>query len=356
MRPYATWIERRIGDIGRAYRAVRASDVGVHVAVPKLFQLVLNEKFSPTEVQMLGLLESCPVVPDTYVSKRQMLALQRRANPPDSARLCEDKIVFYKKCVENGLATPRVFAAVGLTPFETYGLPMVDSPDALRNLFEKEGPSDFVIKPVAGAHGQGVTGFKFDGRGCFTDGAGKRTSPEDIFAHISQWDFQKWFLQQRIFPHPDLVRLSGSQSLQTSRVVTCLDRDEPFVAIAYLRIIGGKEVWDNFNFGTSGNLLATIDVSSGRLLYVFGPIPLGTGITTHAHHPVTGVRFDSLTVPFMPEICELTMRAGRVFKPLRTVGWDVAITSTGAMLIEGNPWWDPLPTQQNMRAIAASLQ
>jgi hypothetical protein len=37
----------------------------------------------------------------------------------------------------------------------------------------------------------------------------------------------------------------------------------------------------------------------------------------------------------------LAERAARTFFPLRTVGWDIALTTDGPALIEGNPFWDP---------------
>jgi hypothetical protein len=332
------------------------SDTGVHVAAPKFLRLMMEEGFSTLEIQMLGLLTTNPAVPDTHVSKKKMERLQKRVNPPDARRLCDDKLLFYRRCSENALATPRVYAAVSLDDFETYGVPRVDSPAALLKLFQNEGPCEFVLKPVAGSHGEGVTTFKFDGKSSYTNAGGKM-SAEDIFAYISRWAFRKWFLQERIFPHPDLIRLADSQSLQTSRVVTCLsDKDEPSIAIAYLRIIGGNELFDNFNFGTSGNLLATLDIQRGRCKYVFGPVTSGPGICVHTQHPKTGILFETFTVPFMAEVCDLALRASHAFKPLKTVGWDVAITPTGSTLIEGNSRWDPLPTLENLRAVAASLR
>jgi len=34
------------------------------------------------------------------------------------------------------------------------------------------------------------------------------------------------------------------------------------------------------------------------------------------------------------------------FWPLRTIGWDVALTPNGPRIVEGNVWWDP-PNQHD---------
>ena len=38
---------------------------------------------------------------------------------------------------------------------------------------------------------------------------------------------------------------------------------------------------------------------------------------------------------------ELVTSAALTFLPLRTIGWDVALTPMGPVLIEGNAWWGP---------------
>ncbi len=58
----------------------------------------------------------------------------------------------------------------------------------------------------------------------------------------------------------------------------------------------------------------------------------------------------------MTEVQDLVRRAALAFAPLRTIGWDVAISDAGPSLIEGNVLWDPLPTRQDLRTVVASLQ
>jgi hypothetical protein len=53
------------------------------------------------------------------------------------------------------------------------------------------------------------------------------------------------------------------------------------------------------------------------------------------------VVFRGFAIPLWAEACALVERAALAFLPLRTIGWDVAVTPRGALLIEGNVTWDP---------------
>jgi hypothetical protein len=58
-------------------------------------------------------------------------------------------------------------------------------------------------------------------------------------------------------------------------------------------------------------------------------------------HPKTGIPFATVRLPHWPAARLLVCRAALVFAPIRTVGWDVALTTEGPVLVEGNVWWDP---------------
>ena len=57
-------------------------------------------------------------------------------------------------------------------------------------------------------------------------------------------------------------------------------------------------------------------------------------------HPDSHIPFLGREIPFYREAAGLAMSAHRLFPSLRTVGWDVAVTPDGPVLIEGNHNWD----------------
>ena len=61
-------------------------------------------------------------------------------------------------------------------------------------------------------------------------------------------------------------------------------------------------------------------------------------------------------VPRWPAVGKLACDAAKAFLPLRTVGWDVAITLDQPCLIEGNVTWDTLSGEPRMGEIYRFLQ
>jgi hypothetical protein len=355
LRARVDWTRRRFTDLGDLLVLLRGSPRALVPSLIRSIQLIARDRYAPAEIGMLGLLGQHGAIDETrLVSKRRMVELQHRVNPREQWSSTGDKLIFYHRCQAHGLATPHVFAALCREPCPAEAIPRVDDPAALLALLGGQ-PREFVLKPVGGSHGRGVLLLRFDGT-AFVDQDGDRRSAADLFAYADASGDRTWLFQERLYPHSSLVRLSGSPYLQTARIVTWLERDGSVrIPFAWLRIIVGSSAFDNFNFGTSGNLTATVDVPTGRLVHVLGPVH-GTSIAPVAVHPTSGASFEDFVVPLMPEVRDLAMRAAPAFAPLRTVGWDIGVTEQGPYLVEGNAMWDPMPTLEDFRSIVASLR
>ncbi len=58
---------------------------------------------------------------------------------------------------------------------------------------------------------------------------------------------------------------------------------------------------------------------------------------TYDKHPLTGFDFNSIKkIPYVPEAIEMVKKAALLIPDLRYIGWDVAITDNGPLIIEGN--------------------
>ena len=140
-------------------------------------------------------------------------------------------------------------------------------------------------------------------------------------------------VQPRLYNHADLADLA-KDSLIVIRAVTCLDRDGvPQMTHAMLRILAKIEPdWDtrpDWEYG------AAIDLETGRLGWLTGDKP-DTCLAWYDTHPVTGAPVLGRCIEQWPALRDLALRAHRVFANRIVIGWDLALTTQGPMVIEGN--------------------
>jgi hypothetical protein len=57
-------------------------------------------------------------------------------------------------------------------------------------------------------------------------------------------------------------------------------------------------------------------------------------------HPDTGVVFKDFKIPYYEDAVKLVCQAHTFFYNVRSIGWDVAISELGPVIIEGNDNWE----------------
>ena len=118
--------------------------------------------------------------------------------------------------------------------------------------FANDLPAEFVVKPTLGAHGKGFRLYCRD--------AADFSAPV-LYDHLTkstEWD--NFVIQRRIRSHSDIVQLTGSEALQTARIITWVTpQGDIDVYLTFFRIVVGANFYDNYNYGLSANLIANID-------------------------------------------------------------------------------------------------
>lgn len=135
-------------------------------------------------------------------------------------------------------------------------------------------------------------------------------------------------IEEGLHQHPEMSRLNP-HSINTLRVATIKGANGPEFFYAILRMGVNKSFLDN---ATSGGIYTSVD-AEGNCIYDAYAEKLGIYMKAH---PDTGVTFKGFKVPMMKEVIELTKRAASLIPDLGYIGWDVAITEKGPVLVEGN--------------------
>jgi hypothetical protein len=161
----------------------------------------------------------------------------------------------------------------------------------------------------------------------------------DVTRRLRQIARASWrapvIVQPLLRNHPALTGLAV-QSLLTVRVFTCMDAAGcPVVTHAMLRSIGKLEP----DWPTHEEFAAPVDLVTGVLGRMCSDSRFGPDDRT-AYHPMTEAPVLGRTVPDWRDVLALARRAHRVFADRLLVGWDIALTPTGPVLIEGNSYPD----------------
>jgi hypothetical protein len=142
-------------------------------------------------------------------------------------------------------------------------------------------------------------------------------------------------IQPHLANHPEINDLAG-ESLITVRVITCLDEaDAPVVTHGMLRVLSKLEP----DWPMKTELGSPVDLETGILGLMTGDKG-DTRFQWFADHPVTGGPVLGRTLPHWPEIRSVALAAHLACPDRLLVGWDIALTPDGAVLLEGNAYPD----------------
>lgn len=273
--------------------------------------------------------------------------LRPTLNAPEWAPLLENKLMFNSYFSQRGIPVAKIFGMF----HPVFGSDVDGNPlrtrEELRNLLEGKHIDQFVVKPLAGDAGTSVLVLEvkhISGQDILCEDREVREfNLDSLVKHMSKvlhYRHQGFLLEERIVGHPGLAKFNPS-SVNTCRVVTFLKHDgEVSIALAVLRIgVKGKNT-DNWH---TGGIAASIDPRTG--IIGEGAIRPEFGGTRHASHPDSGITFKGEKIPDWEKIAALTMKAARMTPFIRTVGWDVAPTPEGPVIIEANFNWGPVMCQ-----------
>lgn len=176
-----------------------------------------------------------------------------------------------------------------------------------------------VYKPLDGNGGLGICVFAIDD-----------DTVKEVYEKIM--GYSRGVVEGFVVQHADISRLTPN-SVNTVRVVSVSEdvtgSEERKTDVAYvaMRIGSGKSCVDNF---TDGGMVVGVDLEKGEIV-TDGVTIDGTVFT---HHPETNTKFRGFKIPYFKETLEMVQEAGKTISGY--VGWDIAITETGPVLIEAN--------------------
>lgn len=136
------------------------------------------------------------------------------------------------------------------------------------------------------------------------------------------------FIEELVIQNDEWSKLNP-HSLNTIRAVTKCINGKSELIFAVARIGSGDSIVDNFHKGGVG---VKVNIEKG----ILEGKTIDKNNNESDRTTKTQVLVDGFKIPFWKEIQEMCCEAAKVNDKVNIVGWDVAITNDGPVIIEGN--------------------
>ncbi len=267
-----------------------------------------------------------------FVGRTGSWQLNNRMNPAKltGARVfVADKVMYTALLQQLGLPTTRTQAVASRT--RHFGrIPALGDPAALRAFLTTQARFPLFAKPCEGRASVGSAMLARIEDGQIVMGNARRANLEAFCAEVFA-DYPEGFIfQTALSQHRTLSDIAGP-AIGTIRVVSVRDTDQPRALYAAWKIPSPDAMSDNF--WQAGSMLAQVDARG-----LVGNCWAGTGLDGRfiETHPVSGARFSGIRIPHWDAILELAGKAHALFPEFGIIGWDIAVTPDGPVIIEAN--------------------
>jgi len=176
--------------------------------------------------------------------------------------------------------------------------------------------TQFILKPAQSSSGRGVE---------IIDSKGYKSPDKLVDKVLSKCPC---ILEERVYNH-DVIRKIYSEALSTVRIPTIKTQQGTKIFASYIRFGKGGSIVDNVG---SGGIIAVIDINTG-IIETAAYDKSGKKYLTHpdSNHQIIGFQ-----IPEWDTALDLAKKMSQVVSTNRYVGWDLAYTNKGWIMIEGN--------------------
>lgn len=309
----------------------------------EMYELKLGPgRIAPVEYYYYGLYADAmtPEAKRAFVGTTLRAAINDVVLNKELFGLGKDKLAFYAWMHGLGLKTPCT-RAVYHPERSLSGAAALTSAGALLAYLRNPSNYPFFSKPANLTASVGTASVeRYHGADDSIELADGRRFPATRFVgEVERYFKAGYLIQERMRPHADLEALA-SPRLSTVRMMVLNEGGAQLIRASW-RVPAGQTHADVL---WRGNLLAQIDIETGRVLRVVQGRGLDCVVVDN--HPETGARLLGAELPMWRDARALALRAAAAAPKLALTGWDVAITDEGPAIIELEPdGGDPAVTQ-----------
>lgn len=271
--------------------------------------------FSINEYLCYGFSEMSQDKRRTFISDREILCLGYEVNRLDDMAIYSDKMKTY-----------QLFKKYYLR--EAVCIEHKSDFDIFEDFVNRH--SYFVKKEVGEACGRSVALMKADG--------GSASSKDTFDMIISKG---KTILEEVILQAPELAILNES-SVNTVRCITFYGCKGVEILYCFAKVGRKGAFIDN---GAAGGILVGIDEKKG----VMCTDGVDEGGIRYVSHPDSGVKFKGFVIPEWKKMLEICKKMSEKTPKVKLIGWDMAYSVNGWLVVEGNALTEAIGPQSVSR-------
>lgn len=188
--------------------------------------------------------------------------------------------------------------------------------------------TDIVIKPINGTHGTGFLSLSRKDKHLV---AGKQIyTKDDVWKQLGQGFARGYIVEEKLI-NSEAIRLIHPESLNTFRFQMIKTDDGRWHNAACAMKFGtGDSQVDN---AIAGGIVAEVD-TNGKILSAYHYL----SVKPVTHHPDSGRPLVGIHLEGYPEAAQLALEASRKFNFMGSIGWDIAPSVNGPIIVEANAW------------------
>lgn len=267
---------------------------------------------------------------EDYLSTKEAAKIQKspKLHRMEYMTIMSNKLVFSLFCKQNCIPTPELVSYnFGSNFYFKNECFKISKNKELQSFFYKvlvDSQKDrLFLKPFSLFGGKGACIIR------------KSHLEEDIKENMDLLLTNDYIHEDVLNQHEDINKINPS-CINTLRIETYIDKNNKInIMNVFMRFGVGNNIVDN---GHSGGIYIGVDRTNGKLKEV-AMEEAHFGGRDFYKHPNSDYPFKDFEVPFFKESCELVLKATQ-FLPDRYIGWDVAITQDGPIIIEANEFPD----------------
>lgn len=240
--------------------------------------------------------------------------------------IISNKLSFSLFCEKNNLPVPKLASHNFESNFFYNGAfhkirTKTDIINFFNMVFNNTGWENIFIKPVS----------SYGGKGCYR--VNKKNIAEDV-SECMQFVLKNSCIHEEAVIQHEKINQIHPGCINTIRVETFADKKGKIhILSAFMRFGIGESYVDNAH---SGGFYVGIDLENGTLRQI-GHQYMEYGGSEYKSHPDNDFVFANFEIPYFKEVCALVIK-GVQFLPDRYIGWDIAISNKGPIIIEANEY------------------